>query len=335
MIFEKVFVERSLLENQDANKILAHFTTEQVTIIEDYDEYFGTLKKPYLNKRTNFNLYLAKKKGALVKQAPDAYGLNNGPHYYFIHTYNCIYECDYCFLQGYFDSPDMVLFLNRDEVANEIITTAEKFKSENVWFHAGEFSDSLALSHISGEVDFYYTTFKNCPNATLELRTKSVNIREILKRPPLTNIIVSFSMSPKLSAKNHDLKTPPISNRIKAMKKLSVAGHKVAIHFDPIIYASDVINDYKGLIDEIASEVSLDKIEYLSLGVVRFTKKAFFESKKNYPQSKIFAYDLIKGKDDFYRYPRPIRAHLLSKIKDMLLLRGMEPNKIYFCMEDN
>ena len=47
----------------------------------------------------------------LVKETPAAYGLSGEPHYYFIHSYNCLYECDYCYLQGYFHSPDLFSLL--------------------------------------------------------------------------------------------------------------------------------------------------------------------------------------------------------------------------------
>jgi len=104
-----------------------------------------------------------------------------------------------------------------------------------VWFHAGEFSDSLALSNLSGELELYHKFSQENPRAIIELRTKSVNTKELEKLTPIDNLIVSFSLSPADMARRIDLKTPSTIARLKAMKNLNEHGWKTAAHFDPII----------------------------------------------------------------------------------------------------
>jgi len=330
-MFDQVLVEKDLASHPQVEKILARFKNVPMLWIDRYDEYWGKFKKPYLHKRTNLNLFLANKRGQLVKKTPDAYGIGRGEHYYFIHAYNCIYECQYCYLQGHFKTPDIVLFLNHDDILQEMESITQYERSE-VWFHAGEYSDSLALSHLSGELPVYFDFFKKHPNAYLELRSKSANIREILKLNPLPNVIVSFSLSPEEVAQSIDLNTPDVRTRLKAMVQLKNAGFKLAIHFDPIINRPMVLKDYEKLIHEL-KENGLLEIEYLSLGVVRFTESVYKDVEFNYPDSIIHADKMIKSFDQKIRYPRPLRMKLLTEIKDQLMKAGLSEEKIYLCME--
>ncbi|MCB0414183.1 MAG: hypothetical protein KDD50_07610 [Bdellovibrionales bacterium] len=333
MNFEKVFIERPLISKKNTQKVLDSIKYQEIIEIENVDKYFGRFKKPYLQKRTSLNLYLGEKKGQLVKQAPEAYGISNELHFYFIHAYNCIYECEYCYLQGYFHNPDIVLFLNHDEIALEIERTIAANPSQKIWFHAGEFSDSLALSHITGELDLYWETIEKYPDVKLELRTKSVNLKALLEKKPLKNVIVTYSISPAESIKAYEHKTPQLEARIRAIKKLQDYGFSVALHFDPIVWSSDIIERYQRLIDKLNSSIHFNDIMYLSLGVVRFTKDVYNQVQQNYPHSDLLAQNFVRSFDDKIRYNKPSRLWILNNIKSMCLNAGVDEEKIYLCME--
>ncbi len=330
-MFQKIFVESELKDHPQTLNILSRFNQDPI-YLDRYNEVWGQVKKPYLQKRENLNLFLAKKRGELVKEAPPAYGLSGEPHYYFVNAFNCIYECDYCYLQGYFNSPDIVLFLNHEDMINKMQETLGSHQ-EKVWFHAGEYSDSLALNHLTGELDYYFDFFGKNPNAYLELRTKSVNVKGLLKYNPLSNLITSFSLSPSKQIKDHDLKTPPLKSRLSAIKKLSDHGHPIGLHFDPIIYNENIVAEYEELINNLRDHIQPERIEYISLGVVRFTADVFHQMKKNYPKSNILHEEFIKSFDNKIRYPRPIRMEIMQKIKSLLLGAGIDDSKIYLCME--
>lgn len=333
MKIEKIFIEEQAMSGPLASSIPSSFPKAQVQVIKDHTQVWGRVKKPYLQKRDSLNLFIAHKKGTLVKQAPDAYGLSGEPHYYFIHAYNCIYECDYCYLQGYFNTPDLVLFVNHDEIIKSMQEQVDK-SSGNIWFHAGEFSDSLALTHLTGELTFYHEFAKKNPRAYIELRTKSANIKELMKLQALPNFITSFSLSPKDKIKNHDLKTPSLNARLKAIEKLYQAGHPIGLHFDPVIHSDDFEEKYQELISQVSKVVPLSEVEYISIGVVRFTKDVYTQVKQNYPKTSYFHSELTKGEDGKIRYPRPMRFWMLGKIKQMCLDAGASDNCVYLCMEE-
>lgn len=335
MLFQKIFIEQQVAGRPQTHHILENLPGISVQYIDKIEDIFERAKKPYLQKRTSLNLFIGRKEGQLVKLAPDAYGLEGDPHYYFIHAYNCIYECEYCYLQGYFQSPDIVIFVNHDEIADEIKKhVSQHSNAETVWFHAGEFSDSLALSQITGELPFYWELFQQLPSAKLELRTKSVNVKPVLALQPLDNIIISYSLSPADAVKNLDRKTPSLTARLSAMEKLAAAGFKIGLHFDPIVYSEDFTTQYTALLSGVLQAVPESQIEYISLGVVRFSRQSFAEFSRNYPESELLAAEFVKSFDDKIRYIRPQRLYMLKSIRSLCENAGISAHKIYLCMEN-
>lgn len=330
-MFEKVFIEAGLKNHAKTIHILNKIKYKELAYLESYDDVWGKVKKPYLQKRTNLNLFIAKKKGQKVKEAPAAYGHGSEKHFYFIHSYNCIYECEYCYLQGYFNSPDIVFFINHDEIISEMQEIANKYP--NAWFHAGEFSDSLALSHISDELALYHKFFKENPKNKLELRTKSVNLKPLLTLPPLENIITSFTLSSKRAGEHFDVRCPSVKHRLKAIKTLVEHGNQIGIHLDPMIFSDSFVSDYEDLVKELSRILPNESLDYISLGVVRFTKDVFQEVEKNYPESPISKQDYSKSFDGKIRYNLPHRMWMLNKVKE-ILIPHYDSEKIYFCMED-
>lgn len=333
-MFKNIYVEKDSLNHPNTETILQRLRNPEITIIDQIDNYWGRVKKPYLQKRDNLNLYIGKKKGELVKEAPDAYGIGSEKHYYFIHAYNCIYECQYCYLQGYFHTPDIVLFVNHDEIMERMQEIIDH-DSSGPWFHAGEYSDSLALSHITREWQLYWDFFAKNPNAKLELRTKAVNIKMLEELDPLKNVFISFTMAPDEAAKNFDNKCPPTKHRLNAIEKLVKRGHQIGIHFDPVIFQDNFIDAYQNLISQLSNILPNEQLGYISIGVVRFTKDVYREVQKNYPDSKILAQDFQKSFDGKVRYNRPMRMWMMNNIKEICLAAGYSSEKIYLCMEES
>lgn len=330
-MFKKIYVEKRVLETTEFLSLKEKLKLKNFTIINKIDEIWGRVKKPYLQKRDNLNLFIGKKDGTLLKEAPDAYGLGSEKHFYYVHAYNCIYECEYCYLQGYFKTPDIVFFINHNEIKNEMQKTVDQYP--DAWFHAGEFSDSLALSHYTGEITHYYDFFKNNPDAKLELRTKSVNTKELESLRPLPNIFLSFSLSSSDNAKSFDRKCPSIKARLSAIKKMNALGYNIGIHLDPITYKDSFELDYKELILSLQDAISLDQISYISIGVVRYTSDVYKEVQKNYSKSLISTGNFIKSFDGKVRYNRPMRNWMMNKVKNELIKHGAFEDRIYFCME--
>jgi spore photoproduct lyase len=333
MSISRIIFETRSLSYPITQKILAQFSHLPQIEIENLNDHWGRSKKPYLEKRSDLQLYLGLRPSPHIKPAPDAYGisLDKEPHFYFIHAYNCIYECEYCYLQGHFQTPDLVLFVNHDDIIQSIASQIKL--TPNAWFHAGEFSDSLALSSITNEWREYFELFYQYPSAQLELRTKSHNIQSILELAPAPNIHITFSLSPEKMSATYDRKTPSLEKRLGAIAKLVARGFRIGIHFDPILIEADTQIQYQQLITQLKEVLPDQQLSYLSLGVVRFTDHVWGQVKKNYPDSPLMQQTLVESFDNKWRSPRPIRTWHLGKIREQLRKSNYSDQKIYFCME--
>lgn len=336
MNFDRILIEEQILEWPNTKRLLEKLSQPSFEVIRKVEDYFGRFKKPYLQKRAGVTLFVGRKEGQLVKETPPAYGFSSSPHYYFIHSYNCIFECQYCYLQGYFSSPDIVLFLNHGEMCEEMerITKDVHPNESEVWFHAGEYSDSLALSALTGELSTYWESFSRNPRAQLELRTKSVNIRELMQMPVLPNIVPTFSIASETAVKNYDLRTPPLQARLKAIGKLADKGYNIGIHMDPIVFREDFKQEYQTLCESLFAVLPNERLKYLSIGVVRFTKDVYRQVELNYPRSDIVSEEYVRSFDGKVRYSRPLRNKILQTVESQLVDVGYDAKKIYRCMED-
>ena len=335
MRIDRLYVERAAEGRPATAHILSKLKPRETILIDDYQDYFSRRKTAYLEKRNKRNVFIALKRGAMVKAAPPAYGYGTRDlHYYYVHAYNCVYECEYCYLQGYFNSPDLVFFVNHDDALREMQQIADQNRdTRRVWFHAGEFSDSLALSHISGELPYYWKFFEQNPDTWLELRTKSVNLSVLRSLPPLRNAVVSFSLATEPQAAVYDRETPSVKQRLSAMRRLRDMGFRLGIHFDPIIYADNFSENMQLIAAQIRATVGYEAVAYVSVGAVRFAKDVYREARQNYPDSQIFARHFIQGADTKMRYIRPLRLQLIETAQAALKKHGCPEEKIYICME--
>lgn len=333
-MFKKILVEREIIDHPRSQAILSNFNKTPI-VINKVEEIFGRVKKDYSNKQDNLYLFIGKKKGLLVKPTPPAYGYHtHEKHYYFIHAYNCLYDCQYCYLQGYFNSPDLVVFINHEEIIEEMQKIVDqnslKHDKEKIWFHAGEFSDSLAFSQHTQEWQLYWKFFEKNPHAQLELRTKSNQIRVIEFLKPLKNIIISFSLNPSKIVRAYEKKTPTLAQRLTAMEALAKKNFRLGIHFDPIIYVEDYQEQYLKLV-EMISKLPFEKIIYISLGTMRFSKDLYKKIESNH---SLIKEQMIIGYDKKMRYLKPLRLRMVKYLNNLLIKQGFPQEKIYYCMED-
>lgn len=340
MKISNIWVDESIRHHERVLSILDHPMMQKayVQTIESYHHYFGRVKKPYLNKRESLDLFLAQKPAPFVKEVFNSYGKPEigERHFYFHYSYNCPYECEYCFLQGYFKSPDLVWFLNYEDIVKEMKELCES-SPDYVWFHAGEYSDSLALSHITKEWDHFIPELAKIPNAKLELRTKSSNIHSLLsgKRGnwmPHDKLFITFSLSPEDQIIAFDHGAPKLQARLKAIAMLLSDGFCVGIHLDPIIFP---ILSYEKLLKNMATFFSIEQISYWSVGILRFPKSSYKELLKNYPQTLLQDLQWTSRDDGKKRISIEQTQSILLSIYDLLISHKIQENKIYKCHEDN
>ncbi len=296
---DTIYIEKALVDNARAQAIIARYPQARLIECEHYGEVFNPNAQNFRLQKNNPALILAKKHNKHVLATPKGYGIGSEHNFYFSHMLNCVYDCRYCFLQGMYRSAHYVLFINYEDFAtaieqrlNEKADTQADEQAEQSWFFSGYDCDSLALEPISGFIEYFLPFFSQHPQAHLEVRTKSTQIRPLLKHTALNNVVVAYSFTPKAISVELEHKVPSFEKRLHAMQQLQQAGWQIGLRFDPLIYCQDYEQHYASLFKQVFSVLDCAAVHSVSLGPFRLPK-AFYENiVKLYPQEKLFAGEL-------------------------------------------
>ena len=275
------------------------------------------------------SLLLCEHKGPLLRPLSRPYGEAAPEYYLFVET-GCVFDCQYCFLQDWLSHPVPTIHVNQEPLAEQI-DEAVKENGGRLYLHAGEMADALALDRFT---DLSFTLRKACerlPGLTCELRTKSDRVDRLLVGRPAKNLIVSWTLAPESSTDRYDLLASRLSARIEAAARVSAAGYLVALRLDPVICEGDFVRSYHELLERIADRLPTPPVA-VSAGSLRLTTGCLNLARSRFPKSRLFAGELVPGKDGKWRYARPLRqavyeaiAEQVRKLWRLELKRCMEP----------
>src|SRR5262249_61060571 len=103
----------------------------------------------------------------------------------------------------------------------------------------GSACDSLALEPVTRLAASFVPFFARFPQATLELRTKSTQIKSLLDLEAPPNVVVAFSFTPEEVQAAHEHETPSVDRRIRAMERLQERGGRLGLRCAPALYDED------------------------------------------------------------------------------------------------
>ena len=324
-----IYVEREVRNHPRTQAVLKRYPKVSVIECERYGEIFNRRSQNFRLQKKKPALILARKHEKMVLPAPDAYGLGGDRNYYFSHMLNCVYDCRYCFLQGMYRSANYVLFINYEDFYQDIRQTVSDNPHQTCYFYSGYDCDSLAMEPMTGFVESALPVFKALPQAYLELRTKSTQIRSLLEQQPLPNVVVAFSLSPELVIKNLEHRTPGLDRRLEAIARLGQAGWPIGLRFDPIVYYKNYQENYNQFFEKVFSVVEPDFLHSVSLGAFRLPEVFFNNMVRLYPEEKLFAGPLEK-RENMMSYQTELEAELMAFCQQEIL-RSIPDERFFPC----
>ena len=287
-----VYIESGIRDHPRSQRILQRFKRLPVIEIEHYGEVFNPRAQNFRLQKNDPALIIARKHQGHVLAAPEGYGLDGAHHYYFSHMLNCIYDCRYCFLQGMYRSANQIVFVNYEDYAAQIEAVTRSHGGKPVWFYSGYDCDSLASEPLTRFTEYFIPRIAEIDQAWLELRTKSTQIRSLLKRDPVARAVIAFSFTDHVSHRKLEHGVPPIRKRIDAMRALLEAGWRVGLRFDPVVYHDRYQAEFVRLLDEIFGIIDGASLHSVSLGSFRLTRDHFRRVSRLYPEEPLFAQNL-------------------------------------------
>jgi len=324
-----IFVERKVKNSVLAKRLARMFPDAKFETIESYADYVKQKKfsiQDY-NRRSEC-IFIVKELFDFYKKCPCSTKTVSCGYHLINLGVGCPFECSYCCLQGYLNSPGIVFPANLDDFFL-------KFKDANkcVRLGSGELTDSLVFDDITEFSRSIIEFFRQYPDTVFEFKTKSDNVEILLETPPAENIVIAWSMNPQGVIDTTEFFTASLKQRLNAAKKCVNAGYKIGFHFDPIILYDGWEKDYKHLVDYIFDEIDEKRVAWISLGILRMTQHMKKVIENRFPDNTILDGELIPGYDDKLRYDFQERLCAYSKVSEWIRFRSKEVH-LYLCMEE-
>ncbi len=310
-MIETIYIEENILQHPRVLAITARFPKARKITCGRYGEVFNPKAQNFRLQKQQPALILAEKYQGFMLKAPPHYGIGAQQNYYFSHMLNCLYDCRYCFLQGMYQSANYVLFVNYEDYYADMQSISAATPDEAVHFFSGYDCDSLALEPVTDFAKEFLPVIRSIPNAWMELRTKSTQVRHLLDIDAFDRCIVAFSFTPDEIASALEHKAPSVFKRLEALKKLQQQGWPVGLRFDPIIYEEDYQTHYQRLFALVFDKINPDSVHSVSLGVFRLPDKYFKKIHKLYPDEKLFVSPL-QSKQGMMSYKAELEAEMMD-----------------------
>jgi spore photoproduct lyase len=317
-MIETIYIEENIVQHPRVIEIMTRFPQARKIICGRYGEVFNPKAQNFRLQKQKPALILAEKYKNFTMPVPLGYGIGASRNFYFSHMLNCLYDCRYCFLQGMYQSANYVLFINYEDFQDEIKQRCAETPTEPVHFFSGYDCDSLALEPVTGFAEQFLPIFETIPNAWLELRTKSTQVRSLLSREAFPRCIVAFSLNPDEIATKVEAKAPSLERRLDALLKLQTHGWQIGLRFDPMIYQLGYQQQYQHLFEQVFSVIKLESLHSVSLGAFRLPEKYFKKVHKLFPDEKLFVSPL-ENNQGMISYKEALEQEMTNFCTEQLL----------------
>ena len=246
----------------------------------------------------------------------------------------CTAMCLYCYLVcNYNKCAYLRLFVNREEMLEKIIKTANESEKELV-FEIGSNSDLILENSITGNLKWTIENFKKAKKGYITFPTKFDMVDDILDVEGKENVIIRMSVNPKEIIQKVEIGTSSLENRVKAINKLKKAGYKVGILIAPVIFVENWEELYKELVIYLKENLS-DEVKKDMFFEVIFMTYSYIHRKINeeaFPNAvKLYNEELmtVRGKGK-YTYKQEERKKGEEYIRKLLSEYFPKNNIVYF-----
>jgi spore photoproduct lyase len=288
-IFSHIYIEDRAREYPLTSRTLAKFPKATNITIQNYKEVFNRPRQRWDHQKTALKLILAVRDDAFLY--PGSSFVPSFDHTRFFYTtpvLNCLYGCEYCYLQGMFPSANLVLFVNSED----FIKAAERelAKPSPSYLCISYDTDLLALEEIFGYCAIWIEFARMNPHVTLEIRTKSAHTKLLRDIPAPPNVILAWTLSPERVISSYEHKTPGLDARLKAIRVAQQHGWRVRVCYDPVLKITGWQDAYSELIMQTMQQLSPEAVHDFSIGVFRIPSGYLRAMQDSNPSSKLVHY---------------------------------------------
>ena len=321
--YSHIYVEEDAYNYPLTKKILENFKNSTIITIKHYKDMFNRSRQDFVLQKKAQSLILAVNTSELIYPgARFCQSFGNAHFYYTSNVMNCIYDCEYCYLQGMYPSGNMVVFVNIEDYFSVV---SKKLEEHPMYICISYDTDLLAIEGMTGITQRWIDFAATNPNLTIEIRTKSAYMVNRLNNSNLPNVIFAWTLSPDFITQYEHL-TPSLDTRLKAVNSAIENGSIVRLCFDPMIYVKNYQEIYSDFYHKVFSIIDSNAIFDLSIGVFRISSD-YLKSMRKKRHCAITAYP-YENIDGMCSYEQKKSDEMLDFAR-LELLNYVSSDKIY------
>ncbi|MBM9590403.1 DNA photolyase [Leptospira sp. 201903075] len=314
--FSHIYIEDSIKDHFRTKEILTRFPNAIPIPIRHYKDSFNRNSQNFRIQKETPKLILAEKKDQFLYPGSDfAPNFSHPNFYYNTLALNCIYDCEYCYLQGMFPSANLVLFVNWEDFFSATTEFLEKNKS--LYLALSYDTDLLALESFFPATKAWLEFANTEPGLSLEIRTKSTNYSQIAKSTPNPNVILAWTLSPQEVIETIEHGTPSLQARLKAINQAITDGWKVRICLDPILRVPNWQTHYQSLAEKLGKELKMEGILDISIGGFRMNID-FLKRMVDVRKDSSILFHAFEKKDKIVSYSKQETEEILNLMSTTL-----------------
>ena len=234
----------------------------------------------------------------------------------------CTAMCMYCYLVcNYNKCAYLRLFVNREQMLEKIIKTAEKSEKE-LTFEIGSNSDLVLENTITGNLKWTIENFAETKKGKLTLPTKFDMVDELLNLKHNKKLTIRMSVNPEEIINKVEFGTSRLKGRIDAINKLAEADYPIGILIAPVILVENWKELYTELIQRLNLELS-EKVKNNAFFEIIFMTYSFVHTKINeeaFPNAiNLYNKDIMTGRGKGkYAYKQETRKEAEIYIREQM-----------------
>lgn len=323
--FTYIYVEEQACKHENTLHILSKFPDAHIITIKHYKDIFNRKNQNPVAQKNAMSLILAvQNETFLYPGAPVCQSFGNEHFYYSSLIMNCIFDCEYCYLQGMYPSGHVVIFVNIEDCFERL---DKLLAMHSIYLCISFDTDLLAFENITGYAAKWIEYCRTHPNLTIEIRTKSANFKAISTLDIPDNVILAWTLTPDYVIKHFEHTTPSLDKRIQSACQALDKGLSVRLCFDPVLYFPDYQLHYTEFFKHVFDAVNPSKIKDISFGEFRVSCDYIKKMRRLHPDSLVLQYP-YDTKSGVAGYDKKLSMELLTFFKEQLTSYVSE-DKIY------
>ena len=311
--FSHIYVEKEALGYPLTRTLIEKFPQASVVEIDRYRELFARPRQRFVLQKQSPKWIVAVKKPPFVYPGAEVcHDFGHEHFYYASNVLNCLYDCEYCFLQGMFPSANLVLFVNVDDYFEDL---ERLLRRHPVYLSVSYESDLLALESVVPVASRWIEFARGREGLTVEIRTKSANYPAIRHLRPAPNVILAWTISPEPVIRRYEPLTPGLSARLASVRAAADDGWTVRLCFDPVLPVDGWEEQYSRCVNETFAAVPPECVLDVSVGTFRIPRDYLKTMRKQRPESALLHYP-FEIKNGVFGYPDELARRLVRHVYD-------------------